>query len=58
MHEGEVRCERNKGLTFFLRGGTKYGEWRWRLACTCKARKGGCHGAAGMPQKGDMMATG
>src|SRR6266702_8993548 len=58
MRKGEVGCEGNKGLTFFLRGGTKYSErWRW-LACTCKAHKSGCHRAAGMPQKDDMTATG
>ncbi len=58
MRKGEVRCEGNKGLTIFFEGGTKYGEQRQWLACTHEARKGGCHRAAGMPQKGDMMATG
>ncbi len=55
--EGEVRDEGNKRLTFFLRGGTRYGEQQW-LVSTHKACKGGCNGVAGMPQKGDMMAMG
>jgi len=53
VREGEVRCEGNKGLTFFLRGGTRYSEQRRWLVCTCEARKGGCNGAAGVPQKSD-----
>ncbi len=57
MREGEVRCEGNKGLTFFLRGGTKYGERRRWLACTREARKGWSNGAVGVPQMGDMTAT-
>ncbi len=56
--EGEVRCEGNKELTFFLRGGTRYGEWRWWLMCTCKAHKGRCNGVAGVPQKSDMTVMG
>ncbi len=55
---GKLDVKGTKDLHFFLRGGTKYGEWRRWLMCTRKARKGGCHRAAGMPQKGDMMATG
>ncbi len=47
-----------KDLQFFLRGGTKYGEQQRWLMCTHKARKGRCNGVAGVPQKGDMMATG
>jgi len=47
-----------KDLHFFLRGGTKYGERRQWLMCTREARKGGCNRVAGVPQKGDMMATG
>ncbi len=55
---GKLDVKGTKDLHFFLRGGTKYGE-RWRrFACTHEARKGRCHGAAGVPQKGDMMATG
>ena len=47
-----------KDLHFFLRGGTKYGERRQWLMCTREARKGGWNRVAGVPQKGDMMATG
>ncbi len=47
-----------KDLHFFLRGGTKYSERWWWLTCTCEAHKGRCNGAAGVPQKGDMMVTG
>ncbi len=50
---GKLDVKGTKDLHFFLRGGTKYGERRQWLACTCEARKGGCNGAAGMPQKGD-----
>ncbi len=55
---GKLDVKGTKDLHFFLRGGTKYGERQRWLACTREARKGGCHGAAGMPQKGDMTATG
>jgi len=55
---GKLDVKGTKDLHFFLRGGTKYGEWQQWLMCTCKARKGGCNRVAGMPQKGDMMATG
>ncbi len=57
MCKGEVRDEGNKRLTFFLRGGTRYSEWWW-LMSTHKAHKGGCNGAAGVPQKGDMTVKG
>ncbi len=55
---GKLDVKGTKDLHFFLRGGTKYGKRRWWLACTHEACKGRCHGVAGMPQKGDMMATG
>ncbi len=55
---GKLDVKGTKDLHFFLRGGTKYSERRRWLTCTRKAHKGGCHGAAGMPQKGDMTATG
>ena len=55
---GKLDVKGTKDLLFFLRGGTKYGERRRWLACTREARKGGCNGAAGVPQKGDMTATG
>ncbi len=45
---GKLDVKGTKDLHFFLRAGTKYGErWQW-LACTRKARKGRCHGAAGV----------
>ncbi len=51
VHEGEVRCEGNEGLTFFLRWGTRYGEWRQWLVCTHKARKGGATGWLACPKR-------
>ena len=55
---GKLDVKGTKDLLFFLRGGTKYGErWQW-LACAREACKGRCNGAAGVPQKGDMMVTG
>ncbi len=55
---GKLDVKETKDLHFFLRGGIRYGErWRW-LVCTCEACKGGCNGAAGVPQKSDIMATG
>ncbi len=55
---GKLDVKGTKDLQFFLRGGTKYGEREQWLTCIHKACKGGCHGAAGVPQKGDMMVTG
>jgi len=55
---GKLDVKGTKDLHFFLRGGTKYSEWWWWLTCTHKACKGRCNGAAGVPQKGDVMATG
>ncbi len=55
---GKLDVKGTKDLHFFLRGGTKYGEQQQWLACTHKAHKGRCNGAAGVPQKGDMMVTG
>ncbi len=55
---GKLDVKGTKDLHFFLRGGTKYSERQRWLVCTHKAHKGGCNGAAGVPQKGDMTATG
>src|SRR6266571_5118166 len=55
---GKLDVKGTKDLLFFLRGGTKYGEQRRWLGFACEACKGRCHRVAGMPQKGDMMATG
>src|SRR6266702_213999 len=55
---GKLDVKGTKDLHFFLRGGTKYSEQRRWLACTHEACKGRCHEVAGVPQKGDMTATG
>jgi len=54
---GKLEMKGTKDLLFFLRGGTRYGE-RWWLMSTHEACRGGCNGAAGVPQKGDMTAMG
>ncbi len=55
---GKLDVKGTKDLHFFLRGGTKYSEWRRWLVCTHEAHKGRCHRVAGVPQKGDMTVTG
>jgi len=55
---GKLDVKETKDLHFFLRGGTRYGEWRLWLVCTHEACKGRCNRAAGVPQKRDMTATG
>src|SRR6266702_978167 len=54
---GKLDVKGKKDLHFFLRGGTKYSERWWWLACTREAHKGWSNRVVGVPQMGDMMAT-